>query len=177
MAYEVLLAFFLEASFLGVLLFGRRIVPAWAHFFAVLMVAFGTLFSSFWILAANAWMQTPQGYKLVNGRFVPVDWIAIIFNPSFPCRLLHNVTAFYITTAFVVMGVGAWLLRRSRAAGDACVDGERAFNIFTSTATAGAGSWCWKLSLRRSRALRGARSRGRNTTIRRAFGSAEHLPI
>ncbi len=83
------------------------------------MVAFGTLLSSFWILATNSWMQTPQGYKLVDGRFEPADWTAIIFNPSFPYRLAHNVTAFYITTAFVVMGVGAWLLRRARAADDA----------------------------------------------------------
>ena len=119
MAYEGLMAFFLEASFLGVLLFGRRLVPSWAHFLAALMVAFGTLLSSFWILATNSWMQTPQGYQIVNGRFEPVDWIAVIFNPSFPYRLLHNVTAFYITTAFVVMGAGAWLLRRGRATEDA----------------------------------------------------------
>jgi len=119
MGYEGLLAFFLESSFLGVLLFGRRLVPTWAHFFAALMVAFGTLLSSFWILSTNSWMQTPQGYKLVAGRFQPVDWFAIIFNPSFPYRLAHNVTAFYITTAFVVMGVGAWLLRRARAADEA----------------------------------------------------------
>jgi cytochrome bd ubiquinol oxidase subunit I len=119
LAYEGLLAFFLESSFLGVLLFGRRLVPAWAHFFAALMVAFGTLLSSFWILATNSWMQTPQGYTMVDGRFEPADWLAIIFNPSFPYRLLHNVTAFYITTAFVVMGVGAFLLRRGRAAEDA----------------------------------------------------------
>jgi cytochrome d ubiquinol oxidase subunit I len=118
MAYEGLMAFFLEASFLGVLLFGRRLVPAWAHFFAALMVAFGTLLSSFWILSTNSWMQTPAGYKIVNGRFEPADWFAIVFNPSFPYRLLHNVTAFYITTAFVVMGVAAWLLRRGRAVED-----------------------------------------------------------
>jgi cytochrome d ubiquinol oxidase subunit I len=119
LSYEGLMAFFLEASFLGVLLFGRRLVPAWAHFFAAAMVAFGTLLSSFWILATNSWMQTPQGYKMVDGRFEPVDWVAIIFNPSFPYRLTHNVNAFYITTAFVVMGVGAWLLRRGRATEDA----------------------------------------------------------
>jgi cytochrome bd ubiquinol oxidase subunit I len=119
LSYEGLMAFFLEASFLGVLLFGRRLVPTWAHFFAAVMVAFGTLLSSFWILATNSWMQTPQGYKIVDGRFEPVDWMAIIFNPSFPYRLMHNVTGFYITTAFVVMGVGAWLLRRERAANDA----------------------------------------------------------
>jgi cytochrome d ubiquinol oxidase subunit I len=118
MAYEGLMAFFLESSFLGVLLFGRRLVPTWAHFFAALMVAFGTLLSSFWILSTNSWMQTPQGYKIVNGRFEPVDWLSIIFNPSFPYRLTHNVVAFYITTAFVVMGVAAWLLRRQRAVED-----------------------------------------------------------
>jgi cytochrome bd ubiquinol oxidase subunit I len=114
MAYEGLMAFFLEASFLGVLLFGRRLVPTWAHFFAALMVAFGTLLSSFWILATNSWMHTPQGYRVVDGRFEPVDWFAIIFNPSFPYRLAHNVTAFYITTGFVVLGVGAYLLRRRK---------------------------------------------------------------
>jgi cytochrome bd ubiquinol oxidase subunit I len=119
MAYEGLMAFFLEASFLGILLFGRRLVPKWAHFFAALMVAFGTLLSSFWILATNSWMQTPAGYKLVDGRFEPVDWLAIVFNPSFPYRLMHNVCAFYITTAFVVMGVGAWLVLRRRAEEDA----------------------------------------------------------
>lgn len=119
MAYEGLMAFFLEASFLGVLLFGRRLVPAWAHFFAALMVAFGTLLSSFWILATNSWMQTPAGYKLVDGRFEPVDWLAIVFNPSFPYRWFHTVNGFYVTTAFVVMGVGAWLLRRQRAADEA----------------------------------------------------------
>jgi cytochrome bd ubiquinol oxidase subunit I len=119
LAYEGLMAFFLEASFLGVLLFGRRLVPPWAHFFAAFMVAFGTLLSSFWILSTNSWMQTPAGYKLVDGRFQPVDWFAIIFNPSFPYRLTHNVNAFYITTAFVVMGVGAWLIRRERAVEDA----------------------------------------------------------
>jgi cytochrome d ubiquinol oxidase subunit I len=115
MAYEGLMAFFLESSFLGVLLFGRKLVPNWAHFFAALMVAFGTLLSSFWILATNSWMQTPQGYKVVDGRFLPADWTAIIFNPSVPYRLAHNVTAFYITTGFVVLGVAAWLLRRGRA--------------------------------------------------------------
>jgi cytochrome d ubiquinol oxidase subunit I len=119
LAYEGLMAFFLEASFLGVLLFGRRLVPPWAHFLAAFMVAFGTLLSSFWILATNSWMQTPQGYKLVDGRFEPVDWFAIVFSPSFPYRLTHNVTGFYITTAFVVMGVGAYLLRRGRAPEDA----------------------------------------------------------
>ena len=112
LAYEGLTAFFLEASFLGILLFGRKLVPAWVHFVAGLMVAFGTLLSTFWILAANSWMQTPSGYRIENGRFFPVDWWAIVFNPSMPYRFAHNVTAFYITTAFVVMGVGAYLIRR-----------------------------------------------------------------
>jgi len=113
-AYEGLTAFFLEAGFLGVLLFGRTIVPRWAHFFAALMVAAGTLFSSFWILSANSWMQTPAGYEIVNGRFYPVDWIDVIFNPSFLPRLAHTVVAFFITTGFVALGTGAYLIRRGR---------------------------------------------------------------
>jgi len=114
LAYEGLMAFFLEAAFLGVLLFGRKLVPPWAHFVAALMVAVGTLFSSFWILAANSWMQTPAGYDLIDGRFVPRDWIEIIFNPSFPYRLGHTVVGFYVTTGFAVLGVAAWLLRSGR---------------------------------------------------------------
>src|SRR5947208_15525334 len=82
MAYEGITAFFLEASFLGVLLFGRKLVPPWAHFFAALMVAVGTLFSSFWILALNSWMQTPAGYEIIEGRFDAADWVAVIWNPS-----------------------------------------------------------------------------------------------
>ena len=112
MAYEGLTAFFLEAGFLGVLLFGRALVPAWAHFFAALMVAAGTLFSSFWILAANSWMQTPTGYELIDGRFHAADWMAAVFSPSFPYRLAHVVTAFLVTTAFVVVAVAAYHLRR-----------------------------------------------------------------
>jgi cytochrome bd ubiquinol oxidase subunit I len=115
MAYEGLTAFFLEAGFLGVLLFGRKLVPAWVHFFAALMVALGTLFSTFWILAANSWMQTPVGHTVADGRFFPSSWLAIIFSPSFPYRLAHNVVAFYITTAFVVIGAAAYLLRKGRA--------------------------------------------------------------
>lgn len=118
-AYEGLTAFFLEAAFLGVLLFGRTLVPRWLHFFAALMVATGTLFSSFWILAANSWMQTPAGYKIVDGRFFPTDWSQIIFNPSFPYRLGHTVVGFYVTTAFVVVGVAAWLLLRGRSVAEA----------------------------------------------------------
>jgi cytochrome d ubiquinol oxidase subunit I len=114
LAYEGLLAFFLEAGFLGVLLFGRKLVPPWAHFVAALMVAFGTLVSAFWILSANSWMQTPAGYTVVDGRFYPADWFQVVFNPSFPYRLAHTVLAFYITSAFVVLGVGAYTVRRGR---------------------------------------------------------------
>ncbi len=114
LGYEGLTAFFLEATFLGVLLFGRTLVPRWVHFVAALMVAIGTVSSSFWILAVNSWMQTPSGYEIVDGRFFPTDWWAVIFNPSFPYRLAHTVTAFYISTGFVVLGVSAWLVRRDR---------------------------------------------------------------
>ena len=111
LAYEGLTAFFLEATFLGVLLFGRSLVPRWVHFLAAIMVAVGTLSSSFWILAANSWMQTPAGYEIIDGRFFATDWWAVIFNPSFPYRLFHTVTAFYVTTATLVLGIAAWLVR------------------------------------------------------------------
>lgn len=114
MAYEILTAFFLEAAFLGVLLFGRKLVPQWVHVFAAVMVAFGTLLSSFWILAVNSWMQTPQGHSLVDGRFYPEDLFAIIFTPSFPYRLSHTVIAFTITTALVVLAVAARYLQLKR---------------------------------------------------------------
>jgi cytochrome d ubiquinol oxidase subunit I len=114
LAYEGLTAFFLEAAFLGVLLFGRKLVPPAMHFVAALLVAAGTLFSSFWILATNSWMHTPAGYQMIDGRFFPADWSAIVFNPSFPYRLAHTVSAFYITTAFVVLGVAAYTIRRAR---------------------------------------------------------------
>src|SRR5499433_1999876 len=117
-AYEGLTAFFLEAAFLGVLLFGRKLVPPWAHFVAALMVALGTLFSSFWILAANSWMQTPVGYEIVDGQFVPTDWLAVIFSPSFPYRLAHVVVGFFVTTGFVVLGVGGYLVRREPSAAE-----------------------------------------------------------
>jgi cytochrome d ubiquinol oxidase subunit I len=113
MAYEVLTAFFLEAGFLGIMLFGRdRVGPA-LHMVACVMVAVGTAFSAFWILSVNSWMHTPVSYTIGdNGQFLPVDWWEIIFNPSFPYRLAHTLTAAYLTTAFVVGGVGAWHLLR-----------------------------------------------------------------
>lgn len=114
LSYEVLTAFFLEATFLGVMLFGWRRVNHGMHFVATLMVALGTLFSSFWIISANSWMQTPDGYRIENGVFHPVDWWAIIFNPSFPYRLTHMVLAAFLTTALVVGGVSAAYLLRNR---------------------------------------------------------------
>ena len=119
LAYEGLMAFFLEAGFLGVLLFGRKLVPPWAHTGAAILVAVGTLFSSFWILSLNSWMQTPAGYAIADGKFVPDDWLKIIFNPSFPYRIAHTVAAFYITTGFVVLGVAAYYLRKGRHLADA----------------------------------------------------------
>ena len=115
MAYEVLTAFFLEAGFLGVMLFGMNRVGRGLHFFATLMVAVGTLFSAFWILSANSWMHTPAGFSVNEaGQFVPEDWWAIVFNPSFPYRLVHMVLAAYLTTALVVGAVGAYHLLRDR---------------------------------------------------------------
>ena len=115
LGYEVLTAFFLEASFLGVMLFGWNRVSPKMHFAATLVVALGTLISAFWILSANSWMQTPQGYRMgVDDLMYPTDWIKIIFSPSFPYRFLHMVTASYLTTAFVVGGIGAYYLWRNR---------------------------------------------------------------
>jgi cytochrome d ubiquinol oxidase subunit I len=114
LAYEVLTAFFLEAGFLGVMLFGWTRVGPGLHFFATCMVAIGTLISATWILSANSWMHTPQGYAMEAGRLVPVDWLAIFFNPSFPYRLLHMVVAAYLTTALLVGAAGAGQLLRGR---------------------------------------------------------------
>ena len=116
MAYEVLSAFFLEAGFLGVMLFGASKVGPRLHFLATLMVAAGTLMSATWILAVNSWMQTPAGWATnAAGQFVPGgSWIAIIFNPSFPYRLAHTVIAAYLTTSLAVGAVGAWHLLKDR---------------------------------------------------------------
>lgn len=112
LSYEVLTAFFLEAGFLGVMLFGQKRVKPGVHFFATCMVALGTLISTFWIIAAISWMHTPQGHVLVDGVFVPESWWAIIFNPSFFYRLPHMVLAAFITTCFVIGGVSGWYLHR-----------------------------------------------------------------
>ncbi|HEY0131607.1 MAG TPA: cytochrome ubiquinol oxidase subunit I [Allosphingosinicella sp.] len=116
MAYEVLTAFFLEAGFLGVMLFGLERVGKKLHFLATLMVAAGTAMSAFWILSVNSWMQTPTGWAMnAQGQFVPAgSWLDIIFNPSFPYRLVHTVLAAYLTTALVVGAVGAWHLIKGR---------------------------------------------------------------
>lgn len=122
MGYEVLTAFFLEAGFLGIMLFGLKRVGPGLHFFATVMVALGTLVSATWILAANSWMQTPAGFATNDaGQFVPVDWLQIIFNPSFPYRLVHTVLAAFLTTAFAVGAVGAFHLRRDGTNGPARV--------------------------------------------------------
>ncbi len=114
MGYEVLTAFFLEAGFLGVMLFGMQKVGRGLHFTATILVAIGSLMSAFWILSVNSWMQTPQGFTMSpDGRFLPASWWAIIFNPSFPYRLVHMVLASYLSVAFVVGAVGAWHLLRS----------------------------------------------------------------
>lgn len=112
LSYEVLSAFFLEAGFLGVMLFGAQKVRPAMHFFCTVMVALGTLISTFWIIAAISWMHTPQGHMLAGGVFSPEDWWRIVFNPSFPWRLTHMVLAAFITTCFVIGGVAAWYLRR-----------------------------------------------------------------
>ena len=115
LGYEVLTAFFLEASFLGVMLFGWQRVSARMHFAATVIVAAGTLISAFWILSANSWMQTPRGFAVgADGLFYPTDWMALIFSPSFPYRMIHMVVAAYLTCAFVVAGVGAYYLYRGR---------------------------------------------------------------
>jgi cytochrome d ubiquinol oxidase subunit I len=112
LTYEVLTAFFLEAGFLGVMLFGWNRVGPGIHFFATAMVALGTLVSATWILASNSWMQTPQGYEIIDGRAVPVDWLKVIFNPSFPYRLVHMSIAAFLATALMVSASAAWHLLR-----------------------------------------------------------------
>lgn len=114
LGYEVLTAFFLEATFLGIMLFGRDRVPAWLHMTSAVLVAVGTSASAFWILALNSWMQTPQGFEIIDGRLYATDWWAIIFNPSFPYRLTHMMIASGLTAAFLVAGISAFQLLRNR---------------------------------------------------------------
>jgi cytochrome d ubiquinol oxidase subunit I len=114
LGYEVLTAFFLEATFLGIMLFGWQRVPAGLHVLSAILVAIGTSLSAFWILAANSWMQTPAGHEVQGGIAYPLDWIAVIFNPSFPYRFAHMFTAAYLTTSLVVLAVGARYLLKGR---------------------------------------------------------------
>ncbi|MFW2076682.1 cytochrome ubiquinol oxidase subunit I [Acinetobacter sp. ULE_I010] len=114
LAYEVLSAFFLEAGFLGIMLFGWGRVGPRAHFFATTMVAVGTCISMFWILSSNSWMQTPQGFSIENGIIVPQDWFAIVFNPSFPYRLAHMAAAAFLVSALLVAATAAWHLLKGR---------------------------------------------------------------
>lgn len=115
LGYEVLTAFFLEATFLGIMLFGRQRVSQRMHLVATLMVALGTTLSAFWILSLNSWMQTPAGYEIIDGKFHAVDWLAIVFNPSFPYRLGHKLLASSLTAGFLIAGVSAWQLLKGAA--------------------------------------------------------------
>lgn len=114
LAYEVMFAFFLEATFLGVMLFGMQRVSPRVHLFATIMVALGTSLSAFWILALNSWMQTPAGHVLDGGQIIAGDWLAVIFNPSFPYRLTHMMIACGLTASFVIAGLSAWRLLRAK---------------------------------------------------------------
>lgn len=114
LAYEVLTAFFLEAGFLGIMLFGWQRVGEKLHYFATCVVAIGTWISSFWIIAANSWMQTPAGHKIVEGRYEVESWMEVIFNPSMPFRLTHMLLAAMLTGTFLIGGVSAWYLRKGR---------------------------------------------------------------
>ncbi len=113
-AYETLTAFFLEAGFLGVMLFGWNKVSPRLHFMATLLVAIGTTISAFWIMSANSWMQTPSGYVIENGKYLVGSWWSAVFNPSFIHRMIHMILASYVTTSFVLAGVGSYFLLRNK---------------------------------------------------------------
>jgi cytochrome d ubiquinol oxidase subunit I len=119
LAFEVLTAFFLEATFLGVMLFGMNRVPPWLHIAATFLVAIGTTLSAFWILALNSWMQTPAGQVPADGTLIAGDWLQVVFNPSFPYRFAHMLLASFLTASFVVAGLSAWRLLRAPADGAA----------------------------------------------------------
>ena len=131
LGYEVLTAFFLEATFLGVMLFGRGRVSERTHLTATFLVAFGTTMSAFWIISLNSWMQTPVGFEIINGKMFATDWLAILFNPSFPYRFTHMLLASGLTASFVVAGVSAWqVLKR--------VDSKATHKAFTTALVAAA---------------------------------------
>ncbi len=131
LGYEVLTAFFLEATFLGVMLFGRGRVSERTHLIATFLVAFGTTMSAFWILSLNSWMQTPVGFEIVNGKMFATDWLAILFNPSFPYRFSHMLLASGLTASFVVAGVSAWQVLKK-------VDSKATHKALTTALTAAA---------------------------------------
>ncbi|MEO8151551.1 MAG: cytochrome ubiquinol oxidase subunit I [Rhizobacter sp.] len=114
LGYEVLTAFFLEASFLGIMLFGHGRVSEKTHLIATFLVAFGTTLSAFWILSLNSWMQTPAGYEIVNGEFFVKSWLDVVFNPSLPYRFTHKLLASGLTVAFLLSGISAWQLLRGK---------------------------------------------------------------
>ena len=115
LGYEVLTAFFLEATFLGIMLFGRTRVSPRVHLLATVMVALGTTMSAFWILSLDSWMQTPAGYEIINGQFFAKDWVAVIFNPSFPYRFGHMLLASMLTASFLMAGLSAWQIIKDTA--------------------------------------------------------------
>jgi len=115
LGYEVLTAFFLEASFLGIMLFGRGRVSQRVHLTATFLVALGTTLSAFWILSLNSWMHTPAGFEIINGEFFPTDWFAVVFNPSFPYRFAHKLLASALTVSFLIAGLSAWQLIKGTA--------------------------------------------------------------
>ena len=136
LAFEVLTAFFMEASFLGVMLFGWRRVGRGLHFAATCIVAVGTLVSAFWIISANSWMQYPTGYALApDGRFLAVDWLKVIFSPTFPVRLAHMVLAAYLTTALVVAAASAWRLLKDREQSESKTALRMAIGMFAVVAS------------------------------------------
>ena len=149
LGFEVLTAFFLEASFLGIMLFGWNRVSPKMHFASTVIVAVGTLISAFWILSANSWMQTPQGYRIdQQGLFYPTSWIEVIFNPSFPYRLVHMTIAAYLTTAFVVGGIGSYYLLKKKHISHAriMVGMAMLMAVFVAPTMMRAGEICFFLS-------------------------------
>ena len=152
LGYEVLTAFFIEATFLAIMLFGKDRVSNRVHLIAAALVAFGTTLSAFWILSLNSWMQTPQGHEIVDGTFYAVDWLAVIFNPSFPYRFAHMTTASLLTAAFLIAGVSAGrMIRRVDGPATALVLEDRRLSRGRARAAA-------------SRARRFARARTRSST-------------
>jgi len=151
LAFEVLAAFFLEASFLGIMLFGWRKVGPRLHFAASLLVALGTLTSAFWIVSANSWMQHPTGYvRLADGTLRATDWLQVIFSPTFPVRLAHMVLAAYLTTALVVGAASAWRILKDPEEPESCLALKMAIGMFAIVAPLQllAGDMSGKLALR-----------------------------